>query len=124
MEVISEKTYNVMDGEPHLGKQIERIVRVDRDEYLEAIIGLFLEGNATSTNDSVIVVDDDFVIDYSLGDDLTQDDIDNLNLEIEQKLIDDDFGTQYSYDLIYSFLDENIRKNWEDEFETTTMRGY
>ena len=124
MEIISEKTYNVMDGEPHLGKQIERIVRVDRDEYLEAIIGLFLEGNATSTNDSVIVVDDDFVIDYSLGDDLTQDDIDNLNLEIEQKLIDDDFGTQYSYDLIYSFLDENIRKNWEDEFETTTMRGY
>ena len=121
MTILSEKGYNVMDGEPSLGKQIETVVQVSREEYLEALTLLFLEGNATSVND-IVTIKCIYEMSYYLGTDLLQSEIDEINSNIETKLLDDDFGTQFAFDFVYNFLDNDIRDNWIDEFEVVEMR--
>ena len=123
MEVISEKTYSVMEGEPHLGKQIETTVEVQRDEYMEAIIESILEGS-DSTETSITVTDGDYEMEYTLGDDLTQAELDDIMLEMEMHLLDDDYGSGKDYDLVFNIIDDLIPSNWTDEFETVNMRGY
>ena len=122
MEIISQKTYSVMDGEPQLGRQVESIVRVGRDEYMEALVDVLLNG-ADGTDDKVIVVDDGYVQEYTLGDDLNQNDIDNILQEMNMNLIDDDYGSDKAWELLSTMLDDILPVNWSDEFETIEMRG-
>lgn len=123
MEVVSEKTYNVMDGEPHLGKQVETVIEVSRDEYIEALAESILNGSE-STEDVFIVDDGDYEQEYSIGSDLTQDELDRIIEELEFNLLDDDYGSGRDYDLLYDLLDEYIDEDWSDEFINVEMRGY
>lgn len=123
MQVVSEKTYNVMDGEPHLGKQIETVVEVDREEYIEALIEAFLEG-ADSSDYEVTVTDGDFEVGYQLGCDLTEAEIESIVRDMNFNLLDDDYGSGKDYDLLYDLLDEYIDEDWSDEFINVEMRGY
>ena len=123
MEVISEKTYSVMEGEPHLGSQVETVIEVERDEYLEAIIESILGGSDT-TDTSITVTDGDYEMEYTLGDDMTQNELDNIVREMEMHLLDDDYGSGKDYDLVFNIVDDLIPSNWTDEFETVNMRGY
>lgn len=124
MEIVSEKTYNVMDGEPHLGKQIEMIVGVNRDEYLEGLVDAFANGSNETTDTFEIAEDDIGIQEYHLGCDLTQSDIDSIREEMDRQLLDDDYGSDKEFDLLYELLDSFIPDNWSDEFEITRMRGY
>ena len=125
MEIISEKTYNVMDEEPHLGKQIESVVRVDREEYMEGLVDAFING-ANETTDTFEIESVSLGVTqlYTLGCDLTESDIVNIRLEMDMHLLDDDYGSGKDYDLVYELLDDLIPDNWQDEFEMIEMRGY
>lgn len=125
MEIVSSQTFNVMDGEPQLGKQIEAVIRVDRDEYIEALVDAFMNG-CDSVGDEFEIEDRelDIIQTYQLGCDLTQGDIDEINRQIDEHLLDDDYGTQKAWDFMYDLIDSYIDDNWLDEFETVTMRGY
>ena len=122
MEVISEKTYSVMEGEPHLGKQTETIVRVDREEYLEALMKAFSDG-ANETSDG-FTMQGLYEQEYTLGDDLNQTDVDFIVATLDMTLLDDEYGTEKEYGLIYGLLDEAIPQDWEDTFEVVEMKGY
>ena len=123
MQVVSEKTYSVMDGEPHLGKQIETVVEVDREEYIEALIDAFLEGK-DHKDDTFIVDDGDYEQEYTLGCDLTESEIESIIRDMNFNLLDDDYGSGKDYDLLYGLLDEYIDEDWSDEFINVEMRGY
>ena len=101
------------------------IIAVSRDEYLEGIVDAFLQG-CDSVYDCFDIEDSeyDLIQTYQLGDDLTQDEIDEVIREMEINLLDDDYGSGKDYDLIYNLVDAMIDDDWEDEFEITRMRGY
>ena len=69
MEIISEKTYNIIDNEPALGKQIESVVRVDREEYIEGLVDAFIQG-CNEPNDEFELEDKSLGVTqlYTLGD--------------------------------------------------------
>lgn len=123
MQVISQKTYAVMDGEPHLGKQIETVVEVDREEYIEALV-VALSSGLDSVDDTFTVSDGDYEEEYTLGTDLSQEEIDNIIREMNMQLIDDDYGSSKEFDLIYEMLDDYISDDWTDKIEIIQMRGY
>ena len=125
MEIVSEHEYNVMDGEPHLGKQIETTIQVSRDEYIEGLVDAFLNG-CESVGDEFEIEDRelDIVQSYRLGDDLSQNDIDNIISEMNIHLLDDDYGSGKDYELLYDLLDGYIPDSWCDEFDIVHMRGY
>ena len=122
MEIVSEKTYNVMDGEPALGRQVEMVVAVDRDEYIDALVDAFINGN-TETTDTFEIHDKDIGIqEYHLGCDLDQSEIDSILREMDMQLLDDDYGTDKANSLLYDLLDAYIPDNWSDEFEIINMK--
>ena len=63
-------------------------------------------------------------MEYTLGDDMTQNELDNIVREMEMHLLDDDYGSGKDYDLVFNIVDDLIPSNWTDEFETVNMRGY
>ena len=122
MKIISKKTYNVMDGEPALGKEIITIVSVSRDEYLDAITEAILEG-AENVHD-IATVRDMYEQEYELSCDLTQDELDSITSDMEEYLIDDDYGTGRDHQFIWDLVNDAVRDNWSDEFEIQELRGY
>ena len=123
MQIVSEKIYDVVPGERHLGKQIETVVEVSREEYIEALSEAFLEG-AEHKDDTFIVSDGDWEQEYTLGCDLTESEIDSIIRDMNFNLLDDDYGSGKDYDLLYDLLDEYIDEDWTDEFICVEMRGY
>ena len=121
MEVISQNIYKGGFNMPNNVSQIERIVRVEREEYIEVIIDGFIEG-LNEITDKVIVIDDDYVQEYTLGCDLNQSDINHIRDMMDMKLLDDDYGSEKSYELLRDMLEDLIPKDWTDEFETIEMR--
>jgi len=123
MRVISEETYDVVPGEKHLGKQVETVVEVDREEFIGAMIEAFLEGKQNA-DDTFIVEDGEYEQEYCLGTDLALDEIESIIRDMNFNLFDDDYGSGKDYDLLYDLLDEYIDEDWTDEFIIVNMRGY
>ena len=121
MQIISEKTYNVMDGEPALGKEIITIVSVSRDEYLDALTEAILDG-AEGIYD-IATVRDMYEQEYELGCDLTQDELDSITTDMQEYLIDDDYGSGKDHEFVWNLVNDAVRDNWSDEFEIQEMRG-
>jgi hypothetical protein len=120
MEIVSKKRYMVMQGEPHLGSQTEIIVEVTREEIIETLIEAFQEG-LENTSEEITIRDDDFEQTYEVGCFLSQDDIDAILFKVDVELLDDDFGTNKHYELLYSMLDNIIPLNFKETFEVIEM---
>lgn len=116
MEVISSKRYPVMDGEPHLGTVVETEVRVDREEYIEALVEAILDG-CNETTDTFRVVDDEHEQTYTLGDDLSETDLDRILSLMDEHLLDESFTREMAWNLVMGEVNELIPNDWEDVFE-------
>jgi hypothetical protein len=108
-----------MDGEPHLGKQIEMTVEVSRDEYIEGIVTALLEGY-DDISDTFEISDGDYIQEYSLGDYLSSSELESIVAELNEQVI----GSDKESSLLYELVDAFIPDDWEDEFEIVKMRGY
>lgn len=118
MKIISSNIYNLIDGEPHLGKQEEIVVSVDREEYIEGLIAAFSNG-CTEPSDEFELENKELEIiqSYTLDSSLTEPEIEEILRQMDQNLLDDDYGTQKETDLLYNLIDSYIDDNWKDEFE-------
>lgn len=104
------KTYSVMDGEPHLGKVRETTYTYDRDDIVEALIEALCEDSGAT----YFMLGDNEV---EVGDYLTLADIETVGLQVEEKLIDDDYGTEKERSLITDLVERMVAYNASAEFD-------
>lgn len=118
-----------MDGEPHLGKVIECTYTFDREEILEAILEAIVDAILDDCDDFMLGEFDDFMLgefdEYiSIGEFLDEDELERVRLLMEEKLLDDDYGSGKDYDLVYDAVDKVLSEKAEYEFETTEHRSW
>ena len=107
----TSKVYDVMPGEKHLGKVRETTVVYDRDDIIEELINLFENGE--------VDIEDTFTIggsDADIGAFLDEQEVDNIN-EMNNRLLDDDFGTLKHQEMLMTLLDEYVPDNAEFEYD-------
>jgi len=115
----SSKVYQVVSGEPHLGRVRETVVEIEREEIVEALVETLLDGMVDSSSQQFVVSTgnyDNFYLD--IDEYLDQDEIDYILREMRYRLLDDDYGSGTDYDLVYDLVDEYVHQDANHEFET------
>ena len=119
MYIRETHTYDVVPGEPHLGKQIETTVVVERDEYIDGIIDCIL-----NIEDGFTLSEDGIEIDYNLSDNIDEATLINIYDTMNRELLDDDDGgSDKEYQLVYKMVDDIVPEDFEDEYTIVAMRG-
>ena len=114
----TRRTYNVMPGEPALGKQTEQTHTIEYDDIYDAYLNLWLEGPVEDSSEKI-----DFCgYDSTVGEFLDNDDIAYINDLLTEKLIDDDYGTSKHYLVLEYALEGVLDKGVEIEYDTVEMQ--
>ena len=98
------KTYNVIPGEPQLGKVRECTVTIDRDAVVSAITDALESDLYLSPKYEIEVEGFEFPIDEFLD----RQDLYQLQDEIERNFLDDEFGDQKFLDYLYNAVDKLV----------------
>lgn len=109
----TSKTYSVMSGEPQLGKQRETTYTFDREDIMYELITLFEEDRIEDTGCEITLGQE--LVD--IGTWLSQEDIDNINTQLDENCLDDDYGTDKVTSILADQLDKLVPDNAEVEFE-------
>ena len=111
---MSCKTYNVMNGEPQLGKVTECVRTFTKsyivDELTYAIVDEMIE--STDSKIDFYEIDDVYVNEF-----ITQDELDAINRELNN-LYDDDYETGKEYEMVEKILNKYLPDNIEYVVET------
>ena len=107
--------YQVIPGEPQLGKVEECTYTFDREEILEALVEAILE-------DSHWFQLGDFDDHLDVSDWLSEEDLELIRGVMERELLDDDYGSGKDWDLVYDIVDKAIPYGATHEFETQEYR--
>ena len=106
------QTFNVMPGEPQLGKVTECERTYDRDDIIEVIKDYILDDMIDSVTQTIPLDPENEL--YPKADEfIGQNDLDNILETMERELLDDDYGSPKESDLIYSMLDQIIPDDME-----------
>ena len=114
------KTYPVMVGEPHLGRERECIHTWDRDDIVNSLITA-LEGDYYDDVSSEFELETGDRTDsvwVEMSEFISQDELDEFNREQEEQFLDDDYGTQRHQEFILNFVDSVVpEKAYHEEIE-------
>ena len=113
----ARRSYNVIPGEPALGRQIEQTHTIEYDDIFDAYIEAWLEGPIEDSSEAIDICG----FDTTVGEFLDNDDIGYINDTLEQELLDDDYGTKKHFTLLEASLDSVLDKDVEIEYDTMEM---
>ncbi len=113
MKESSHKRYPADGESPAHGSVTEYTRTWDRDDIMEEICQALLEYSSYfELNDEQIDITE-----Y-----ITEADMENIQRDIEEKLLDDDFGSGKDYDLVISHLDDLLDKDADYEVDIQEFR--
>ena len=114
----TRRTYNVIPGEPALGKQIEQTFTIEYDDIYDAYLNTWLEGPVEDSSESLDICG----YETTVGEFLDNDDIAYINDTMEEQLIDDDYGSPKHNRVLESALNTVLDNGAEIEYDTVEMQ--
>ena len=101
------KTYNIIEHEPALGKVTECVVEIPDEEVREAIVAILEENDPCEIDTRIgFEPNNNYELGLTLGEFMTDDDLRRLCIKMQEELIDDDYGMDKHYDVIFNFVED------------------
>ena len=113
------KTYQVMPGEPQLGRVRECTETIEREDIVNELAEKFTDGTIVDEEDVNYQWEyNDTGVLLEVGEFLTKDEVRSIINTLNGTLLDDDWGTGKEFNMAYDLIDSMVDDNASVEYET------
>lgn len=106
--IVKCSNYPIRIGEPQLGSERECVYIWDREEIIEAIVELIESGCVESVKRNIDIGDSNIYATVELSEYMSSNELAYLNLQISEKFIDDDFGSDKYFHFLNNYISSII----------------
>lgn len=118
MKIGKERKYPT-DGESGAhGYTYETTITIERDEIIDELTDAILSDRISENYE--LCFEDEYEVCFPASEFIWNEDLDDIYRIMEEKLIDDDYGTDKAYDLVRNLLENLFAENFE--YETEAIR--